>query len=145
MIETLPSCLQARDEVEDHRALLGAHRRQRLVEQDDVRVGVDRARDRDRLALAAGQARHGDVDARDVDADLIERLARFALHLAVGQERQRTVHLLAAQEQVVVDRQFVDQREVLVDGLDAFRARVVDAFRLIRLRRAGTSCPASCF
>ena len=44
--------LQARDQVEDHRALFRAHRRERLVEQDDVGVGVDRARDRDRLALA---------------------------------------------------------------------------------------------
>ena len=42
-------------------------------------------------------------------------------------------HALAAQEQVVVDGQFVDQREVLVDGVDAFGARVVDAFRLVRL------------
>ena len=57
MIETRPSALQARDQVEDHRALLGAHRRQRLVEQEDVGVGVHRARDRDRLALAAGQPR----------------------------------------------------------------------------------------
>ena len=40
---------------------------------------------------------------------------------------------LAAQEHVVVDGQFVDQRQVLVDGVDAFRARVVDALRFIRL------------
>ncbi len=94
---------------------------------------VDRPRDRDRLALAARQPRHGDVDARDVDPDLIQRAARLALHLAVGQERQRAVHALAAQEQVVVDRQFVDQRQVLIDGVDPFRARVVDAFRRVRL------------
>ena len=43
------------------------------------------------------------------------------------------MHALAAQEQVVVDGQFVDQREVLVDGVDPFRARIVDAFRFIRL------------
>ena len=127
------------------RALLGAHRGQRLVEQQDVGVGVDGAGDRDRLALAAGQARDRDVDAGDVDADLIERRARLALHLAVGQQRDRAVHALAAQEQVVVDGQFVDQREVLVDGLDAVRARVVDAFRVRTAGRAGTSArsPAS--
>src|ERR1700733_11906778 len=45
--------LQTRDEVEDLSALFRAHRRERLVEQDDVRVAVDGARDRDRLALTA--------------------------------------------------------------------------------------------
>ena len=55
------------------------------------------------------------------------------LHLAVGEERDRPVDALAAQEEVVVDGQFVDQREVLVDGVDAFRARVVDAFRRVGL------------
>ncbi len=40
---------------------------------------------------------------------------------------------LAAQEHVLEDRQLVDQREVLVDGVDAERARMVDAPRLVRL------------
>ena len=57
IIETRPSSLQALDQVEDERALLGAHRRERLVEQQDVGLGVHRAGDRDRLALAAGEPR----------------------------------------------------------------------------------------
>jgi hypothetical protein len=48
-----PLLLQAGDEVEDESALLGAHGRQRLVEQQDVRLGVNRARHGDGLALPA--------------------------------------------------------------------------------------------
>ena len=61
MIETSPCSLSSRDQVEDQRAFLGAHRGERLVEQQDLRVGVDRAGHRDRLPLAAGQL--GDVGA----------------------------------------------------------------------------------
>ena len=42
----------------------------------------------------------GDVDARDVDADLVERRARLALHRAVGQQRERPVHALAARNRL---------------------------------------------
>ena len=80
--------------------------------------GVDAARDRDRLALAAGEARDGNVQTRQVDADVVERLARLALHPARVQERQRRVALLAAEEHVLVDGELVDQREVLVDDVD---------------------------
>ena len=75
----------------------------------------------------------GDVQARDVDPDLVERRARLPAHRAVGQERQRPADPLAAQEHVLEHRQLVDQREVLVDGVDAERARMVDAARLVRL------------
>jgi hypothetical protein len=71
--------------------------------------------------------------------------ARFALHLTVRSAAAAAVHALAAQEHVVVDAQFVDQREVLVDVVDPERAGVVDAFRLVGLARAATSArrPAS--
>jgi hypothetical protein len=64
-------------------------------------------------------------------ADVVERASRRALHRGVGQERQRVMHLLAPQEHVVEDGQFVDQRQILVDGVDAFRTRLVDALRLV--------------
>ena len=56
---------------------------------------------RDRMALTAGQAGRGDVDRRDVDPDLVQCLARLAAHQRIGQKRDRRVHLLAAQEQVL--------------------------------------------
>ena len=49
--------LEAGDQVEDERALLGAHGGERLVEQQDVGLGVHGPSDRDRLTLTAGQAR----------------------------------------------------------------------------------------
>src|SRR6266850_133922 len=61
------------------------------------------------------------------------RRARFALHLAIGQQRQRLVRALATEVEVVVDREFVDQREILEDRVDPFGARVVDAFRFVGL------------
>src|SRR4051794_26774079 len=47
----VPALAQARDEVEDDRAFLDAHRRERLVQQQDARLCVQRPGDRDRLAL----------------------------------------------------------------------------------------------
>ena len=74
---------QLADQLEDQPALLGAHRGERLVEQDDLGVGEDRARDRDRLALAARERRDLGVDVRDVDAERVEVLARLRAHRAV--------------------------------------------------------------
>jgi len=125
--------LQALDQVQDQRALLRAHRRQWLVEQQDVGLRVHRPSHGDGLALAAGEPRGGRVEARHVDADLVERGPRLSAHRAVGQQRQRPAHPLAAQEHVLEDRQLVDQREVLVDGVDAERAGVIDAPGLVRL------------
>ena len=141
MIETLPSSLRRCDEVEDHRPLLGAHRRQRLVKQDDVGVAGDRPRHRDRLALAAGEARRRDIDRGDVDPDLVQRLAGLTAHQGVGQERDRLADALAAQKQVLVDRQLVDQRQILKDGVDPALAAIVDRPGRVRLaldpQRAG--------
>jgi hypothetical protein len=43
------------------------------------------------------------------------------------------VEPLAVQEHVVEDRELVDQRQVLVDGVDPARPRLVDAARRVRL------------
>ena len=80
MIETLPSSFSRAIRSRIIAALLGAHRRERLVEQQDVGVAGDRARDRDRLTLTAGQPRDRHVEPRDVDPDLVERLARLTAH-----------------------------------------------------------------
>ena len=71
------------------------------------------------------------------DADLVERRARLLAHRAVVQERQRAADALAVEEHVVEHRQLVDEREVLVDGVDARAPRLVDAVRLVRLAAQG--------
>ena len=101
MIETSPVGSQARDQVEDHRALLGAHRRQRLVEQDDVGVRVHRARDRDRLALAAGEARDGHVQPRMLMPISSSAVRVSRAHPRFARNGSGLVHLLAAQEHVL--------------------------------------------
>ena len=72
----------------------------------------------------------GDVQPRDVDADLVQRRAGLGAHLPAGQERHRALDDLAAQEHVLHHVELVDQREVLVDAVDPERARVVDRAQL---------------
>ena len=91
-------------------------------------VREDRARDRDRLALAARERRDLGIDVGDVDAERVEVLARQAAHRAVVEHPEARV--LALQEHVVEDGQAGHQREILVDGVDAERARVDDRFQL---------------
>src|SRR4051812_34359901 len=130
----VPALAQARDEVEDDRAFLDAHRREWLVEQQDARLRVQRAGDRDRLALAAGQAQHRRVDRGDVHADVADVLLGFLAHAAVVEQPERKrVEQLPVEKHVVEDAQLVDQREVLVNGVDPLRARVGYGVQLDRL------------
>ena len=86
-------------------------------------------RDRDRLALSAGEHRdlraHG---AQRANPDVLDVAAGALPHLTVRQpaERADPARQLAVQEHVVRDRERRDQREILVDGVDPERARVVD-------------------
>jgi hypothetical protein len=73
------------------------------------------------------------VDRRDVDADLVQRGARLLAHLAVVQERQRGQEPFPAQEEVLVDGQLVDEREVLEDAVDPDLAPVLNRARVIGL------------
>ena len=57
-----------------------AERGRRLVEQHHLRLAEQRARDRDLLALAAGEAAHLGAHARDRDRELLEQLVRPVLH-----------------------------------------------------------------
>ena len=89
-------------------------------------VPVDGAADRHRLALAAGEIADRRVEPGDVEVEPRHRLLRRLGHrLAVEhrQEAERLAHRLAAEEDVGADRQIVGEREVLVDRLDAVRAR----------------------
>src|SRR5581483_7541235 len=113
--------LEPAHQVEDHRAFLDAHRGQRLVEQQDLGVGVDRPGYRDGLALATGQHRYLGVDRRDVDADLVQVLPGQLAHHPGAQQRDRPGNRLPVQEHVLVHRELVDQRQVLVHHVDAGR------------------------
>ena len=122
--------LQLSDQVEDQRALLRAHRRQRLVEKKDLRLRVDGACDRDRLALPSRKQRHLRVDVGDPDAHLVEVLACPPSHLGVVEHRQvdapEILDELPLEEHVVVDGQAGDECQVLVDGVDPERSGLGD-------------------
>src|ERR1700730_8824680 len=119
----LTLALQVLDQFQDHRPFLGAHRRQRLVQQQHLGVRGHRPGHRDGLALATGQLGHLGVDRGDAHPDPVELLLGGAPHAPVGQ--QRPAGPLPVQEHVVVDGELVDQRQVLVHGVDAERAGVV--------------------
>src|SRR5215203_3825527 len=119
-----PLFFEALDEVQDQSPLLRSHRRERLVKEQHLRVRVDRACDGYGLALPARKSCHLGVYGRDVDAHVFEVLGGLLFHLTVVEERSDG-HL-AIQEHIVEDRELVDEREVLVDGLDAQRARLGD-------------------
>ena len=124
--------LQLLDQLDDQSPFARSHRGERLVEQDDLRVGVGGARDRDRLALTPGELRDLGVHRRDPDSDVVEVLARALPHRPVVEEAQRpdAARHLAVQEHVVVDRHARDEREVLEDGVDPERAGVRDGAEL---------------
>ena len=109
---------EALDEVE-HLARLGdAERRGRLVEDDEPRVPQHGLRDRDRLALAAGERGYGLADGADRgDGERLQRLGRALLHLGSFRRQSRSC-VLAAEVHVLDDVEVVAEREVLVDDLD---------------------------
>ena len=106
--------------------LLHAQRRGRLVQDDDARVEVDRARDADALALAAGERAHLLAQVGDADLEAAEQPARFLVHAAQVHERreQAFAQELPAEKDVGRDVEVVGKRQVLVDGLDAERLGV---------------------
>ena len=99
--------------------------RRRLVHQHDLRLRQARPGDRDSLALAAGHAAH-EVARPGLGLQLGEELSGTLEHRAVVQHAKRTeaARQLATEIDVLRRRQVVAQRQVLVDDLDAFRARI---------------------
>ena len=116
--------LQLVDQLEDQAALAGAHGGERLVEEQDARRRVGRAGDRDRLPLAARELVGLCIDARHAHVDLVEVLPGELSHRSLVEEMEAPHgRQLVVQEEVQVDRELRDQREVLVDGLDPELAR----------------------
>ena len=83
-----PAHHQAVERRLDERLALRVHRRQRLVQHEDGRVAQERARDRDALALAAGQPDRALAHARGVAlrqaADELVRVGRPRGRLQLG-------------------------------------------------------------
>ena len=109
---------EAADELEHLGGLHDAERRGRLVEDHQARLAEQRARDRDGLALAAGERADRRAHARQRGhAERVDQLDRLVLHRALV-ERPCAGQQLAAEEEVRDDIEVVAEREVLVDGRD---------------------------
>ena len=81
---------EADEEVGDLRLGRGVERRDRLVGDDDLRVGRQRPGDGDALALAAGELERIAVGDRPVEPDLLEQRGDLALALAPVAGRPRS-------------------------------------------------------
>src|SRR5947199_4564910 len=114
------------DVLQHDTGLLDAERRRRLVENQDAGPEVDGARDRDRLALTAGQRPDGLVGIANVDA----HLAQLAAHHSLRRSRVEPLHRadalprLCSEEEIPPDRHQRNHCEVLVHRCDPLRPRV---------------------
>ena len=140
-----PWCGQALDELEHLLRLRDAERRGRLVEDHEPGVPHHRARDGDRLPLAAGEGRDRLADRADRrHREALHRLGRLGLHHRLLEPLEPVVRL-AAEVHVLDDVEVVAEREILVDDLDPeLRGvlRPVDVDRLAVEERS-RRCPAS--
>ena len=117
-------------------ALHDGERCGRLVEEHDLRLPVDRARDGDRLALAAGQARDSARLGGNLAADFPQQVRGFAADRPVVDIRQHAEQApdrLAAEKDIGADGEIVGERQVLIDGLDAAFARLARRGKVERL------------
>ena len=138
------------DELEHLLGLRDAERGGRLVEDDEPRVPHHGARDRDRLALAAGERRDRLADRPDRrhPRATCSVSARLRLHRRLLQPLEAVVRL-AAEVHVLDDVEVVAEREILVDDLDPELRRVLRAVDRDRLAveersrpRPSGGCPA---
>ena len=77
----VPALAEALDEVQHLGGLRDAERRGRLVEDDDARIADQRARDRDGLALPAGERGDRDPHRRDLRRQLAQQRPGLLLHV----------------------------------------------------------------
>ena len=121
-----PLPLHVEDQLQHLARFLDAERRRRLVHDDDPAAEGGGAHHGHALALAAGERLDRLVDVLDGhQAERVELLrappSASSAGRAVRNQSPEEARLapLAAEEQVVGDRERRRQREVLVDGLDA--------------------------
>ena len=124
----LPGGPDAFHEVQQLLGLLERQAHGRLVEDDDVGLEVQRPDDREALPLAAGQpldhrvrGQHGGGEAHR----LAHELGRHAAHVADLEEAEPAADG-TAHEDVAPERELVGEGALLVDGLDAQRAGLLD-------------------
>src|SRR4029077_10295535 len=124
-----PALAQPPDQVEDLSGLGHPQRRGRLVEQNHLGVAKEGTRYSDLLALTARERPDLAAQAGNGHRDAGEQLAGAVLHprlveLARSLPDTGRDHLLA-EEEIGDDVEVVAQREVLVDGRDAERGRIL--------------------
>ena len=110
------------DDLEQPLELAAGNRRGRLVHDEDARVERQRPDDLDRLALGDGEHLH-----RQADVDLAcagARAAPRALLVIAAQSTRPHALRLAADEDVLGDRQIGKERRMLMDDGDAVALRV---------------------
>ena len=116
MIEVMPLCLQAPEQVEQVGRVVVVQRRGRLVQDEQLHLLAQRLGDLDQLLLA--------------DAEVLDRGQRVLPQPDAGQQLDGPVvglvpvddpagRGLVAEEDVLGDRQLRDQRQLLVDDHDA--------------------------
>ena len=117
-----PAFAQAADNREEHLGLPLGQRGGRFVEDDDARVRRDGPGDRDHLLLGDGEGAHG-YRRIERHAQLGEQPGGGGGHGAVVDQAE-AANRLAAQEDVLGDRQVGLELELLVHGADAELLRV---------------------
>ncbi len=120
----LRSLAQPQNQIEHLARLAHAERGGRLVEDDDLRCEGRGPADGDRLPLPAGHQPDHRVEVGDGHLQALEHLARLVGHLTALQEAQRARQPrrpceLSAGVEVVGRPHVVEEREILIDRLDA--------------------------
>ena len=112
-----PGCRETPGEIEQPLGLARGERRGRLVEDEDSGIAGERLGDLDHLALRKRQPADLDVRPRDRDAIAFEQRVRIGPHLA-GAHGAKRVERLAAEPDVLLDREIGNERQLLKDGRD---------------------------
>src|SRR5450631_4844549 len=109
---------QRESEIADLPGLGGAKRRRRFVHDQDARIEMDGAGDRNGLTLASGKGADWFLEAAEMRVEPGHDPAGLAFHRGVVQ-RTPAGQDLAAEENIGGGIDVVGQRQALVDGLDA--------------------------
>ena len=135
-----PRCLQLADDAEQLGDLVEVEARGRLVEHEHLDVDGDGARDRDELLHGEG-VRAEDRRGIDVDAEVGEHGVRVGPHAPPVDHPEPA--RLAAERDVLGDRDVRQQVDLLVDRADARLLGVVRRREAHRLARRSAARPRS--
>ena len=115
--DAAPARLQPAEHGEEPFHLGRGKGRGRLVQNDDPRTGEEHAAELDQLLQADGERPHAKPRI-DIDAEAVEMLARLPRH-APPIDESETGHGLAAEEDVLGDRQLRRDAQLLMHHADA--------------------------